>query len=544
MMPISLGQTIGDYRIIGILGNGGHGIVLKAENIHDPSIIVAIKLANGPTDPATLSELQKEAQRIAGLQHPHIIRQIGFDVYNQTPYIIMEYALNGSLRDRYPPSSVVNLDIVVEIVKQVASALQYVHDQGLIHRDLKPQNILINSSDEMLLSDFGIAMNQSSTTSNVVGTYLYMAPEVIGTKPEPASDQYALAVMVYELLTGSFPFYAKDPVTLSRMHVQDIPTPPSTLNPAIPQTVEVVISRGLAKDPKWRYKSVDEFADELYRASKGLPSQVPVVDPWAATIVSRPSYYIDQTVPAASYAASTAKRPKLGILGITSALLIILLLSVLLVRDVGSATKSPSTNQANTPTTQGGTNSVSTLTSTPGSITSTPIPSPTPSPTLSLTPSSTPSPTPIPTAAPTQPPSPIPAPIMSAPSNYAGTLRQDSQNTTFNVKLKITSKSQDGSFQGFWYALINGVWEDAYAQGYIITFSQANNQLDQSRVNFIAQNFGANGLMLYYTTTEWDHGTDIWLHCDYYSLLKSDGSAQGSWYAPDNSEQDSFWLQG
>jgi eukaryotic-like serine/threonine-protein kinase len=182
-MPISLGQILGGYRIIGILGTGGYGIVLKAEDEHDPIKVVAIKLANAPTNPASIAGFQKEAQRIAKLQHPHIIKQIGFDVYNSTPYIIMEYASNGSLRDRYPTGSVVNLDVVVEIVKQVASALQYVHDQGFIHRDLKPQNILINAADEMLLSDFGIAMSQVSTTSNVVGTYLYMAPEVIWTTP-------------------------------------------------------------------------------------------------------------------------------------------------------------------------------------------------------------------------------------------------------------------------------------------------------------------------------------------------------------------------
>jgi hypothetical protein len=134
---------------------------------------------------------------------------------------------------------------------------------------------------------------------------------------------------------------------------------------------------------------------------------------------------------------------------------------------------------------------------------------------------------------------------MASPSTFSGTLRQDSQNTTYSISLVIASKSPDGSYQGKYYATIHGNREDALVNGLIIPFNQTGNyyQLDRNKVNELVQNIGSNGLLLYFTSTAYDNnGTDIWLHCAYYALLRSDGSVAGIWHAPDDSEEGPFQL--
>jgi len=512
-----IGEIIGNYRITNILGAGGYGLVLLGENINDSTLQAAVKIANGPWDLATQQKFLSEAQKIASLRHPNIVQFKDFGIFNNAPYIIIELAAKGSLRDLYPPGSVVPLATVIDIVKQVASALQYVHNSGLIHRDLKPQNILINQQDEMLLTDFGTAMSQSSITTNIVGTLLYMAPEVIKKQPEVASDQYALAIMVYEFLTGSFPFYANDTLALAQMQLKDTPPPPRSINPNIPVAVEAVIAKSLAKNPKARYGSIQQFADDLERASKGLAPTVPVGNPWSTTILP---VNVAPTVPALP--PSVSKR-KLSIWVMVIPVFVVLFLSfgLLLARDVSSSTKSQTTNQENITVTQASKPEITNPTSVPATL------------------APTPTPTPSPTVVPTHPPTPTPIPIMASPSKFSGTLRQDSQNTTYNVSLVITNKSPDGNFQGKWYATIKGTLEDVFVDGLIVPFNQSGNysQLDGQKVSQIEQEVGSNGLLLYFTSTDYDQGTDIWLHCTYYALLRSDGSVEGIWYAPDNSEQ-------
>src|SRR5437899_1453672 len=150
---------------------------------------------------------------MARLAHPHIVRVLDFGVEDSIPFLVMEYAPNGTLRQRHPKGSRVPLDIVVSYVKQVAEALQYIHTQKLIHRDVKPESMVLGRNSEALLSDFDIAIIAQSTrslqtqrTQEAAGSVAYMAPELLRGKPRPASDQYALAVVTYEWLSGEPPF--------------------------------------------------------------------------------------------------------------------------------------------------------------------------------------------------------------------------------------------------------------------------------------------------------------------------------------------------
>src|SRR5207249_11061498 len=147
-----------------------------------------------------------EARTIAHLRHPHIIQVLDFGIESMTPFLVMDYAPHGTLRQRHPRGTLLPLDTVVTYVTQVAQALQYAHQEKVIHRDIKPENMLLGRSNEVLLSDFGIAIiSQSSRqqqAQDAAGTLAYMAPEQLQGKPRPASDQYALGIVVYEWLCG------------------------------------------------------------------------------------------------------------------------------------------------------------------------------------------------------------------------------------------------------------------------------------------------------------------------------------------------------
>src|SRR5258707_6013481 len=203
------GQHIGNYRLVQLLGRGGFAEVYLAEHIH-LNTQAAVKLLNTHLANEGIEGFRNEARMIAGLVHPHIVRVLDFGVENSVPYLVMDYAPNGTLRQRHAKGSRLPLQLVVSYVQQIAGALQYAHDQRLIHRDIKPENILVGRNQEVLLSDFGIALVAQSShyqkTENIAGTLAYMAPEQIQAHPHPASDQYSLGIVVYEWLGGQRPF--------------------------------------------------------------------------------------------------------------------------------------------------------------------------------------------------------------------------------------------------------------------------------------------------------------------------------------------------
>src|SRR5438270_7488784 len=189
------GQRLGNYQLSQLLGNGGFAEVYLGEHIYLKTS-AAIKVLEMQLANDALDSFLNEARTIARLEHPNIVRVLEFGMEGQTPYLVMTYAPNGTLRQLYPKGTILPPTSIAAYVKQIAAALQYAHNKKLIHRDVKPENMLLGANNEVLLSDFGIAViahSQSSMrTQDVVGTLTYMAPEQFRGKPCPASDQYAL----------------------------------------------------------------------------------------------------------------------------------------------------------------------------------------------------------------------------------------------------------------------------------------------------------------------------------------------------------------
>src|SRR6266699_298096 len=267
------GQQLGNYRLVRLLGQGGFADVYLGEHVY-LKMQAAIKLLHTQITDDNMSSFVTEAQTIARLHHPHIIRVLDFGVHDNTPFLVMDYASRGTLRQRHSRGSQLPLPLITVYVRQIAEALKYAHAQKLIHRDIKPENMLLGSNDEILISDFGIAtMAQSShyqMTQDVVGTVAYMAPEQIQGKPRPASDEYALGIVIYEWLSGSCPFHG----SFTEIATQHVFASPPSLREKIPTTspdVEQVILMALAKEPQQRFASLRAFANALEQAAGKAP---------------------------------------------------------------------------------------------------------------------------------------------------------------------------------------------------------------------------------------------------------------------------------
>src|SRR5947209_6706641 len=256
------GQQLGNYRLTRLLGQGGFAEVYLGEHIYLKSR-AALKVLHAQLSERDAASFVQESQTLANLSHPHIVRVLDFAVEDGTPFLVIEYAPHGTLRHHHPKGTRLPLETVVLYVQQVAAALQYAHDQRLIHRDVKPENLLLNERFDILLSDFGLGMfarhTHSQSIQKAAGTVFYMAPEQIQGKPRPASDQYALGIVVYEWLTGDHPFRG----SLTEIVTQHLVTSPLSLRgqvPTLSPAVEEVVLRALNKEPKQRFASVQDFA--------------------------------------------------------------------------------------------------------------------------------------------------------------------------------------------------------------------------------------------------------------------------------------------
>jgi serine/threonine protein kinase len=268
-----IGQQLGNYRLVRLLGQGGFAEVYLGEHVYLETE-AAIKVLQTQLAGEEIEQFRREARTIAHLIHPHIVRVLEFGVEGSMPFLVMDYAPNGTLRKLHPKGARLSLTTVVAYVRQIAPALQYAHEHKLIHRDIKPENLLVGRANEVLLSDFGIALvGQSShyqSTRDMAGTIAYMAPEQIQAHPRPASDQYALSILVYEWLSGDRPFHG----SFTEIAVKHIMVPPPPLRervPDLPGAVEQVVLTALAKDPKERFASVQAFANALEQACRLEP---------------------------------------------------------------------------------------------------------------------------------------------------------------------------------------------------------------------------------------------------------------------------------
>src|SRR5215467_369487 len=281
-----VGQQLGNYRLLRLLGQGGQASVYLGEHIHlkSQAAVKVLRVALAEEEQAAFFQ---EAQTLARLSHPHIVRVLDFALQDGLPFLVMEHASQGTLRQRHPRGTRLPLDVILFYIQQVTSALQYTHDHHLIHRDVKPENMLLRSQDHVLLSDFGLVMGARQSlypnatepmTQSLSGTVPYLSPEQLRGKARPASDQYALAAVVYEWICGKPPFQGP----FLEVAVQHISVPPPSLREQMPElspAIEEVILRALAKEPEQRFARVEDFAQALQEACReGLPSGLPLLD--------------------------------------------------------------------------------------------------------------------------------------------------------------------------------------------------------------------------------------------------------------------------
>jgi eukaryotic-like serine/threonine-protein kinase len=272
-----VGEQLGNYRLMRLLGEGGFAEVYLGEHIH-LGTQAAVKVLHARLTNENVDAFRTEARTIARLVHPHVVRVLDFGVQDKTPFLVMHYAANGTLRSLYPKGASLPIRTIVMYIKQVADALQYAHDEKLVHRDVKPENMLVSGRNEVLLSDFGIALvaqsSRQQSTQEAIGTVAYMSPEQIQGKPRPASDQYSLGIVVYEWLCGDRPFHG----TFTELCTQHMFAPPPPLRekmPSISPDIEYVVMTALAKDPRQRFANVRAFATALEQASRLEPNQLP-----------------------------------------------------------------------------------------------------------------------------------------------------------------------------------------------------------------------------------------------------------------------------
>ncbi|HLZ55534.1 MAG TPA: protein kinase [Ktedonosporobacter sp.] len=263
-----VGQQFGNYQLTRLLGKGGFAEVYLGEHLYLKSK-AAIKVLLTQLGKDDTASFRAEARTLAALHHPHIVRILDFGMQEDVPFLVMEYAPNGTLRQRYPRGIPLSPSLVVPYVKQLASALQYAHDQKLIHRDVKPENMLLQANNDVLLSDFGVALIAQSThmtgSQGVIGTATYMAPEQIRGQARPSSDQYALGVVVYEWLSGGYLFQGSF-TEVCAQHMYASPEPLRVRQPDLSPEIEQVVMTALAKEPMWRFGSVQAFATAFVQA--------------------------------------------------------------------------------------------------------------------------------------------------------------------------------------------------------------------------------------------------------------------------------------
>src|SRR5256885_9277620 len=250
------------------------GLVYRAYHVQlERTGAVKVLQAIAP-DPDTTARFRHEAQAIAQLRHPNILNVYDFGEYQGTPYMIVEYVAGGSLANKLS-DGFLDQAVALRYLRGIASGLDYAHEHGIVHRDVKPANVLLEKDNTPVLADFGLAKllqgsSLKSMTGVTTGTPAYMAPEqVAGSKVGPAADRYSLASIAYEMLTGVIPFDGEALMELLYAQVHREPPAPSSREPSLPPGVDAVMLRGLAKGPAARWNSCTEFVDALAAALNG-----------------------------------------------------------------------------------------------------------------------------------------------------------------------------------------------------------------------------------------------------------------------------------
>jgi serine/threonine protein kinase len=293
-----IGQTIAGYRLLRILGKGGMGAVFLGLDDSQAQVAIKILLPSryvlSETRTAFQARFMREAKTLSSLHHPHIVPVLSYGKMDDLSYIVMPYLPGGTLSSRIQAKrKPLPFTEITRYAHQLASALDYAHAQRIVHRDIKPGNVLLDADGNVFLSDFGIARFFESSpdvlstvsvsltsTGEVFGTPSYMAPELFrGELAEPPADVYALGVMLYQLVTGRVPFQGKGPLDVGIKHISEAPLPARGLRPELPEPAEAALLRALAKSPTERFASAGEFVNAFNAGLQGL---------WPVSISVRP----------------------------------------------------------------------------------------------------------------------------------------------------------------------------------------------------------------------------------------------------------------
>ena len=278
-MPSSdtmIGRTFDKrYVIKRKLGSGGMAVVYLAED-QELGRPVALKLLDDrhASDEQFVERFRREAQSAAGLNHPNIVSIFDRGHAAGTYYIAMEYLDGRTLKELLVRNGPTPVPIAIDYARQILGALSFAHRNGIVHRDIKPHNIIVGSDGRLKVTDFGIARSgasQMTEAGSIVGTAQYLSPEQArGAPVDPRSDLYSLGIVLYEMLTGSVPFTGDTPVEIAMKHLSQVPEPPSTLRPDVPHDLDAVVMRALAKAPEQRYDSAEEMDADLARVARGV----------------------------------------------------------------------------------------------------------------------------------------------------------------------------------------------------------------------------------------------------------------------------------
>lgn len=319
-MGFKIGENVGPYRIVEQLGHGGMATVFKAYHAAlDRYVALKVMHQAFKADSAFTGRFQREARVVAKLEHPHIVPVYDYSEHEGSPYLVMKYIEGDTLKARLGKGALTSQEIE-QVVDSVGSALEYAHRQGILHRDIKPSNVLIGTDGAMYLADFGLARiaqagESTLSSDSIMGTPQYISPEqALGKKDlDAGTDIYSFGVMLYELVVGQVPFSADTPFSIIHDHIYTPLPLPMDINPNVPEPVQRVLLKALAKDRNDRYATIGE----MVKAFKGAWAEAGV--PMRGTsITMRPVRLKEETRPRAVETAvktAVASRPAAKRLG-------------------------------------------------------------------------------------------------------------------------------------------------------------------------------------------------------------------------------------
>jgi serine/threonine-protein kinase len=304
----------GRYKVVRRLGSGGMANVYLAED-QELGRRIALKILNDrhAHDDQFVERFRREAKNAAGLSHPNVVAIYDRGEAEGTYYIAMEYLEGRSLKELIVSRGPAPIPVAIDYARQILAALRFAHRNGIVHRDIKPHNVLVDAEGRVKVTDFGIARAGASTqmteAGSIVGTAQYLSPEQAkGTAVDQRSDIYSLGIVLYELLTGSVPFTGETPVEIAMKHISETPVPPSEKRPEVPHDLDLVVVRALAKDPGDRYPSAEEMDADLERVARGVAVSR-VTEESATQIMAAPTTVMTAPTAATRVAAPPRRSP-------------------------------------------------------------------------------------------------------------------------------------------------------------------------------------------------------------------------------------------